>query len=287
VHRKLAVAKFVSISCGTAAKLCHRIRSPPRSISFPPWRSPTQGSSSASMRNVVVTGGSRGIGLGIALRLTEAGFRAIAIARKESSELAAAMQEARSIQFVPFDLAEIEGIADLVKTLRKDYGPIYGLVNNAGISAEGALALMHNAQLEQVVRLNTLSPMVMTKYVVRSMMADGGGRIVNVASIAGFTGYSGLSVYSATKGSLIAFTRSLAREVGRMGVNVNAVAPGFVDTEMTKTLKDEHREQIVRRSALRRLVDIEDVANAVEFLISDRAKNITGTVVTVDAGSTA
>ena len=104
------------------------------------------------MRNVVVTGGSRGIGLGIALRLTEAGFRAIAIARKESSELAAAMQEARSIQFVPFDLAEIEGIADLVKTLRKDYGPIYGLVNNAGISAEGALALMHNAQLEQVVR---------------------------------------------------------------------------------------------------------------------------------------
>jgi 3-oxoacyl-[acyl-carrier protein] reductase len=239
------------------------------------------------MRNVVVTGGSRGIGLGIALRLTEVGFRVIAIARKESNELSAAMQETRSIQFVPFDLAEIEGIADLVKTLRKDYGPIYGLVNNAGISAEGALALMHNSQIEQVVRLNTLSPMVMTKYVVRSMMADGGGRIVNVASIAGFAGYSGLSVYSATKASLIAFTRSLAREVGRMAVNVNAVAPGFVDTDMTRTLKDEHREQIVRRSALRRLVDVEDVANAVEFLISDRAKNITGTVLTIDAGSTA
>jgi 3-oxoacyl-[acyl-carrier protein] reductase len=123
--------------------------------------------------------------------------------------------------------------------------------------------------------------------VVRSMMADGGGRIVNVASIAGFAGYSGLSVYSATKASLIAFTRSLAREVGRMAVNVNAVAPGFVDTDMTRTLKDEHREQIVRRSALRRLVDVEDVANAVEFLISDRAKNITGTVLTIDAGSTA
>jgi 3-oxoacyl-[acyl-carrier protein] reductase len=239
------------------------------------------------MRNVVVTGGSRGIGLGVARRLTEAGFRAIAIARKESSELTSAIQETRAIQFIPFDLAEVEAIGDLVKTVRKDFGPIYGLVNNAGISAEGALALMHNSQIEQVVRLNTLSPMVMTKYVVRSMMADGGGRIVNVASIAGFTGYSGLSVYSATKASLIAFTRSLAREVGRMGVNVNAVAPGFVDTEMTRTLKDEHREQIVRRSALRRLVDVEDVANAVEFLISDRAKNITGTVLTVDAGSTA
>jgi 3-oxoacyl-[acyl-carrier protein] reductase len=245
------------------------------------------------MRNVVVTGGSRGIGLGIARRLTEAGFRAIAIARKESKELAAVIKETEtpersgSLCFVPFDLAEIEGIADLVKTLRKDFGPIYGLVNNAGISAEGSLALMHNSQIEQLVRLNTLSPMVMSKYVVRSMMADGGGRIVNIASIVASTGYSGLSVYSATKASLIGFTRSLAREVGRMGVNVNAIAPGFVDTEMTHALKDEHREQIVRRSALRRLVEVDDIANAVEFLLSDRAKNITGTVLTVDAGNTA
>jgi 3-oxoacyl-[acyl-carrier protein] reductase len=135
--------------------------------------------------------------------------------------------------------------------------------------------------------LNTLSPMVLSKYVVRSMMADGGGRIVNIASIVAGTGYSGLSVYSATKASLIGFTRSLAREVGRMGVNVNAVAPGFVDTDMTHALTEEHREQIVRRSALRRLVDIDDVANAVEFLLSDRSKNITGTVLTVDAGNTA
>jgi 3-oxoacyl-[acyl-carrier protein] reductase len=239
------------------------------------------------MRNVVVTGGSRGIGLGIVRRLTEAGFRAIAIARKESTELTSAIQETSSIQFVPFDLAEIEGIADLVKTIRKNHGPIYGLVNNAGISAEGALALMRNSEIEQVVRVNTVSPMVMTKNVVRSMMADGGGRIVNVASIAAFTGFSGLSVYSATKASLIAFTRSLAREVGRTGVNVNAVAPGFVDTEMTRTMQGEQRERIVRRSPLHRLVDVEDVANAVEFLLSDRAKNITGTVLTVDAGSTA
>jgi 3-oxoacyl-[acyl-carrier protein] reductase len=247
------------------------------------------------MRNVVVTGGSRGIGLGIARRLIETGFHAIAIARKESNELASAIEETKrtrsegsgSLHFFPFDLAEIEGISDLVKKLRKDFGPIYGLVNNAGISAEGTLALMHNSQIEQLVRLNTLSPMVMTKYAVRSMMADGGGRIVNIASIVASTGYSGLSVYSATKASLIGFTRSLAREVGRMGVNVNAVAPGFVDTDMTHTLTDEHREQIVRRSALRRLVDIDDVANAVEFLLSDGAKNITGTVLTVDAGNTA
>jgi 3-oxoacyl-[acyl-carrier protein] reductase len=244
------------------------------------------------MRNVLVTGGSRGIGLGIVRRLTEVGFRAIAVARKESDQLTAAMGEinaknAGSLRFVPFDLADIEGIADLVKSVRKEHGPIYGLVNNAGTSAEGSLALMSTAQMERLIRLNTLSPIVMTKNVLRSMMADGGGRIVNIASIVASTGYSGLAVYSATKASLVGFTRSLAREVGKMNVTVNAVAPGFVDTDMTQGLKEEQREQIIRRSALRRLVETADVANAIEFLLSDGAKNITGTVITVDAGNTA
>ena len=244
------------------------------------------------MRNVVITGGSRGLGLGIAQRLNCSGYRAIAIARKETNGLTLAIERAEqrspgSFHFVPFDLAEIDAIPDFVKTLRKNFGPIYGLVNNAGISFDGALALMRNSQIEQLVRLNTISPIVLTKYVVRSMMADGGGRIVNIASITGLTGYSGLSVYAATKASLIGFSKSLAREVGRMGVNVNSVAPGFVDTDMTQRLDEEQREKIARRSALKRLTEIEDVANAVEFLLDCKSKNITGTVLTVDAGSTA
>jgi 3-oxoacyl-[acyl-carrier protein] reductase len=129
--------------------------------------------------------------------------------------------------------------------------------------------------------------MVLTKYVVRLMMADGGGRIVNISSIVASTGYSGLSVYAATKASLVGFTRSLAREVGRASVNVNAVAPGFVSTEMTEGLSEENRQQIARRSALKRLVDVEDVASAVDFLMGEGARNITGTVITVDAGNTA
>jgi 3-oxoacyl-[acyl-carrier protein] reductase len=144
-----------------------------------------------------------------------------------------------------------------------------------------------NAKIEELVRVNTLSPIVLTKYVVRAMMADGAGRIVNVASIIGFTGYSGLAAYAATKASMLGFTRSLAREVGRLGITVNAVAPGFLATDMTHGLADEQRKQIARRSALRRLAEVEDVANAVEFLLGDTARNISGTVLTVDAGATA
>lgn len=244
------------------------------------------------MRNVVVTGGSRGLGLAIARKLAASGYGVIAVARSQGAALTAAIADAEragsgSLRFLPCDLGDIDAIPRFIGGLRKTCGPIWGLVNNAALGTDGALALMHNAKIEQLVRLNTLSPIVFTKYVVRHMMADGGGRVVNVASIVGFTGYSGLSVYAATKASMLGFTRSLAREVGRMGVNVNAVAPGFLDTEMTEGLTGELRDKVVRRSALKRLPVVDDVADAVEFLLGDKAASITGTVLTVDAGSTA
>jgi len=244
------------------------------------------------MHKVIVTGGSRGLGLGIVRRLSCEGYCAIAVARQMNDQLAATIEHAErahpgSLHFLPFDLGDVQEIPNFVRKLRHDFGPLYGLVNNAAVGTDGALAIMHNSHIERLIRLNTLSPIMLTKYVVRHMMADGGGRIVNVASIVGFTGYSGLSVYSATKASLIGFTRSLAREVGRCGVTVNAVAPGFLDTEMTLGLEGERREQVVRRSALRRLAEVDDVADAVEFLLGSKAKSITGTVLTVDAGNTA
>lgn len=244
------------------------------------------------MLNVIVTGGSRGLGLGIARKLSTAGYRVIAVARRESEQLAGVIRDHErgqpgSLHFTAFDLGDLSGIPALIKGIRKDFGPIYGLINNAALGTSGILATMADAQIERLVRLNTVSPLVLTKYVVRSMMAGRGGRIVNIASVVSFTGYSGLSVYGATKASIVGFTRSLAREVGPLGITVNAVAPGFVDTEMTQTLEGQQRDQVVRRSALRRLAEVEDIANAVEFLLGDKAKNITGTVLTVDAGSTA
>jgi len=160
-------------------------------------------------------------------------------------------------------------------------------VNNAGLGTAGVLALMRDEQIEALIRLNTLSPIVLTRHVVRSMMSERAGRIVNISSIVASSGYQSLSVYSATKAALIGFTRSLAREVGQLGITVNAVAPGFVDTEMTRDLDPKQREQIIRRSALRRLPEPADVAAAAEFLLSEKAKNITGITLTVDAGNTA
>ena len=248
--------------------------------------------SEAGRRNVIVTGASRGIGLGVAGRLAESGYDVIAIARRETEDLAAAIEEARAdnrghILFAAFDLERLDGVPELIRSVRKAHGPLYGLVNNAGIGTEGVLATMPVADIERLVRLNTLAPLVVTKHVVRSMMSSGEGRIVNMSSIIASTGYSGLSVYAATKASMIGFTRSLAREVGALGITVNAVAPGFIETEMTAAMDEEQRGTIARRSALRRLATIEDVAQAVLFLMSDKARNITGTVMTVDAGNTA
>jgi 3-oxoacyl-[acyl-carrier protein] reductase len=243
-------------------------------------------------RSVLVTGGSRGLGLAIAQKLAAAGYQTIALARRETREVAAAIARAEeagqgALSFVPFDLGKIDDIPDLVRRLRKQFGPLYALINNAALGLSGTLALMHHTKIDEMVRLNTVSPIVLTKYVLRGMMVDGSGRIVNVASIVASTGASGVAAYAATKASMVGFTRSLAREVGPLGITVNAVAPGVLETDMTQVLTDEQRALVARRSALNRLAEVGDVADTVEFLLSERARNITGTVITVDAGATA
>jgi 3-oxoacyl-[acyl-carrier protein] reductase len=244
------------------------------------------------MHNILVTGGSRGIGLAIARKLAGGGYQVIAVARRESDDLRGAIDAAEKegrgrIHFRAFDLSDVDAIPNFVKSLRDEFGAIFGLVNNAGLGTEGLLATMHNSEIEALTRLNMLSPIILTKYVVRHMMADGAGRIINMSSIIASTGYNGLSVYGATKAAATGFTRSLAREVGKLGITVNAIAPGFIDTELTHSLGPEQRQRIAGRSALRRLPETGDVASMVEYLLGEGGRNITGTVLTVDAGNTA
>jgi 3-oxoacyl-[acyl-carrier protein] reductase len=244
------------------------------------------------VRNVIVSGGTRGLGLAISRELASSGYRVIAIARSLSAELTAASRSAAenargAIEFRACDLSDIAQIAALVSTMRAEFGPLYGLVNNAGLGSSGILTRMRDSDIQRLIDLNTVSPIVLSKYVLKSMMSQREGRIVNIASIVAATGYSGLSVYSATKASLIGFTRSLAREVGQLGITVNAIAPGFIDTEMTHELNPAQRQTIARRSALQRMAEPVDVAGSVLYLLGETGRNVTGTVLTIDAGNTA
>ena len=242
------------------------------------------------MRNVMITGGSRGLGLAMVRELAREGYRVIAVARSLTAELTAARESLESgqgaIEFRACDLSDLDQIAPLVRSVRQEFGPIFGLINNAGLGTSGVLSNMRDTEVQRLIQLNTVSPILLSKYVVRSMMAQRDGRIINLASIVASTGYSGLSVYSATKASLIGFTRSLAREVGQLGITVNALAPGFVATEMTHELDEAQRAKIARRSALHRMPEPIDVARSAQFLLGEAGRNITGTVITIDAGNT-
>jgi 3-oxoacyl-[acyl-carrier protein] reductase len=237
-------------------------------------------------KNVIVTGARKGLGLAISQRLAADGYNVIAVARADSAELAA-LCERDNVNLEIFDLAETDKIHAWVGALTKKYGRIYGLVNNAAIGSDGVLATMHERDIAASLQVNLQSPMVLTKYVSRSMLLGGAGRIISISSIIASTGFSGLSVYAATKAGLIGFTKSLSRELGKAGITVNCVAPGYLDTDMTRGIAPDKLNSIKRRSPSGKLASVEAVADSVAFLLGDGAAMITGTTITVDAGSTA
>ena len=233
---------------------------------------------------VVVTGTSGGLGRAIAERAIADGYRVVGVSRRgvEADEFS----RPEAYTHLEYDLGDIDGIGALVASIVRDHGKPYALVNNAALGTDGLLPTMHNSDIEQLVGVNVASPMVLTKYCVRHMLAARRGRIVNISSIVARTGYRGLAAYGATKLAMEGFTRSLARDVGPRGVTVNAVAPGFLETEMTSALGDQ-LDRIRRRSALGRFAALDEVASVVGYLLSDVAAGVTGTTLTVDAGSTA
>ena len=237
---------------------------------------------------VIVSGATKGLGLSISSQLVHAGYVVVGISRTNSEEYLHLMSESPNLVFFhSFDFYDTKKITDLVKTVVKTYGRPYALINNAALGHDGILATMHENDIHELIKVNVEAPILLTKYVSRSMLLNKKGRIINVGSIIGSTGFNGLSVYGATKSALAGFTKSLARELGRANITVNTLAPGYMETNMTKDLQGDKLASIMRRSPLGRLAHVDDAAKAALFLLSESASSITGSTITVDAGSTA
>lgn len=237
---------------------------------------------------VVITGATKGLGLEITKQLIINGYYVIGISRNTSEDFNQLMMSNKSsLHFHSFDFANGELISNLAKEIVQTHGRPYALINNAAIGHDGVLGTMHETDIHELIKVNIEAPILLTKYISRSMLLNRNGRIVNIGSIIGSTGFNGLSVYGATKSALGGFTKSLSRELGKANITVNTVAPGYMETQMTSGLQGDKLLSIIRRSPLGRLADVSDAAAAVIYLLSEGAGSVTGSTITVDAGSTA
>jgi 3-oxoacyl-[acyl-carrier protein] reductase len=240
-------------------------------------------------RVVVVTGGSRGLGAGLVAAFLADGDRVATCARTRSPEVdawAADPELAERFHFATADLADAAQARAFIDGVVARWDYVDVLVNNAGVARDGVLGLYSDDDIDAVVDLNVKGTIYVTRLVSRRMLARGRGHIVTISSIVGRSGYRGLAVYSATKAALEGFTRAMARELGSRGIVVNAVAPGYLRTEMSHGLDEQQLSQIVRRTPMGRLGEPGDIARAVQFLADPANDYLTGQVLVVDGGLT-
>ena len=236
----------------------------------------------------LITGGTRGIGKEIALTLAKEGYDIALNYRSENEELSKLKQEieANNVKCltVKGDVSCFEDCEQFVKQTIQEFGKIDVLVNNAGITKDTLLARMKKEDFEQVINVNLVGTFNVTKNVISYMMKARYGRIINISSVVGICGNAGQTNYSASKAGIIGFTKSLAKEVASRNILVNAIAPGFIQTNMTDVLKEEIKQEIAKNIPLQRMGEAKDVANVVKFLASEDSSYITGQVIHVDGG---
>jgi len=236
------------------------------------------------MRTALITGASRGIGKACAQALASSGHRVI-VAARSAEKLAEVAKEIGAEAFVlEMDLASRDSITSGMARAAKEFGRIDVLVNNAGIAKDGLAVRMKQADWEAVLGTNLSGAFYAIQQVLQGMMRERWGRIINISSVVGEMGNPGQANYVASKAGLIGLTKSLAQEVGSRNITVNAVAPGFIGTDMTSELSDELKQKMIDNTPLRRMGVPEDVAAAVKFLASDEAAFITGHVLDVNGG---
>lgn len=235
-----------------------------------------------------VTGATRGIGKQIAITLAENGFDICLNYRKENDELINTKKQIENNNVKCFtvqgDVSNFDDCKKMTEEIIKEFGKIDVLVNNAGITKDTLLMRMSKEDFESVIDVNLVGTFNVTKNVIPSMMKARSGKIINISSVVGITGNAGQTNYAASKAGIIGFTKSLAKEIGSRNIQVNAVAPGFIETQMTEVLNDTVKEEALKAIPLKRLGSTQDVANLVKFLASDDSAYITGQVINVDGG---
>ena len=236
----------------------------------------------------MITGATRGIGKQIALTLANEGYNIVLNYRTENDELKQLKNEIESKKVkcltVQGDVTNFEDCKQMIESAIEEFGKVDVLVNNAGLTKDMLLARMKEEDFKQVIDVNLVGTFNMTKNVISYMMKARNGRIINISSVVGIAGNAGQTNYSASKAGIIGFTKSLAKEVASRNILVNAVAPGFIETNMTEVLKQEVKDEIAKNIPLKRMGTPQDVANVVKFLASEDSSYITGQVISVDGG---
>ena len=241
-----------------------------------------------SNKTAIVTGGTRGIGRAIVLELAKNGCN-VAFNYSKSDDLANELLkeiEALGVKAMAkkADVSDFESAKNMVKEVKDNFGQIDFLVNNAGITRDKLLALMKEEDWDDVININLKSVYNFSKAVIMTMVKQKRGNILNITSVSGIAGVAGQANYSASKAGMIGFTKALAKEVGKANINVNAIACGFIETDMTASLPEEYKKKMTEMTSLKRFGTTEDVAKVAMFLLSDDAKYITGQVISVDGG---
>ena len=235
-------------------------------------------------RIALVTGASRGIGRAIAEKLAEDGFFVLGSATSENGAAAISAYLGENGKGLTLDVSNAQSIENVMKQIADEFGTPHVLVNNAGITRDNLLMRMKDDEWDDIISTNLTSVFRMSKAVLRGMMKAKTGRIINISSVVGSTGNAGQANYAAAKAGMIGFTKSMAKEVGSRNITVNAVAPGFIDTDMTKELSDDIKNNLLSAIPLGRLGDAKEIAHAVSFLASDGAAYITGETLHVNGG---